>query len=132
MKNRKRLFLILICILVSFVVVHFVTRPGPQWITVELSGTPGLVVAGTYDEDGRTFEFSGVIPTNIVVNARHIRYAITNLGPDGKLTGELFVDTRSVGTSGTPVTFGGVAGEYVRDGSVFYRRESSMFTTVSR
>jgi hypothetical protein len=111
--------------------VHFVTRYEPKRMTVELSGTPGLKIAGIYRVDGRTVQFSGVTPTNIVLSARHLQYSITNVEPDGRLTGELFVDARSIGASGTPVAFGGVAGEYVREGSVFYRRESSMFTTVS-
>jgi hypothetical protein len=132
MKKRKRILLILIGIALVCLVAHFVTRFGPKAITVELSGTPGMKVAGSYVADGSAFDFAGVVPTNFVVEAKHLTYTITNLGPNGELEGRLFVGDKAVGMSKTPRPFGGVAGEYSNDGSLFYRKAHSLFTTVSR
>jgi len=44
------------------------------------------------------FEFSGVVPTNLVVEAKRLTYTITNLGPDGELEGRLFVGDKAVST----------------------------------
>lgn len=132
MKKRKQILLILTAIVVVCLVAHYVTRYGPRRMNVELSGTSGIKVAGAYDADGSAFDFSGVVPTNFVVEAKHITCAITNLGPDGELEGELLVGDKPVGASKTLSPFGGVAGEYAFDGSLFYRKTDSRFTTVSQ
>jgi hypothetical protein len=132
MKHRKRILQILICIVLLGLAGHFVTRFGPRTMKVELSGTPGMEVAGRYTADGSAFNFSGVVPTNFVVEAKHLAYTITNLGPDGELEGRLFVGDKLVGMSKTPRPFGGVAGDYAFDGSLFYRKADSRFTTVSQ
>ena len=132
MKNRKTILLILLGIALACLCAHFVTRFGPRTMTVELSGAPGMQIVGTIEADGSAFNFSGVVPTNFVVEAKHLAYTITNLGPDGELEGRLFVGDKLVGMSKTPRPFGGVAGEYAFDGSLFYRKADSRFTTVSQ
>jgi len=99
-------------------------------MSVELSGTPGMQVAGSYTADGSTFEFSGVVPTNFVVEAKHLSYSISNLGSDGRLEGRLFVEDKDVGASSTPNPFGAIVGEHAFDGSLFYRKSDSCFTTM--
>lgn len=132
MKNRNRILPILICIVLLCLAAHLITRFGPKTMTVELSGTPGMKVAGSYAADGSAFNFSGVVPTNFVVEAKHLTYTLTNLGSDGELEATLIVGDKAVGMSRTPRPFGGVAGEYAFDGSLFYRKADSRFTTVSQ
>jgi hypothetical protein len=132
MKKRKRILLALMCVVLVCLAAFFISRSGPRSMTVELSGTRGLKVAGTYDADGTTFNFSGVIPTNFVVEAKHFKYTIKKLGSEGDLQGKLLVEDEEVGSSSTTTPFGGVAGGYFLDSSLFYRKAGSHFTTVSQ
>ena len=131
MKKLKRILLILCCVVILCILAHFATRTAPTKLTMQLSGTAGLRVAGSYEIDGNSYSFAGVVPTNFVTEARHLSYAITNLEPKGKLEGSLYAGDELIGSSGTPLPFAGVVGEYISDGSWFHHVKSSRFTTAS-
>ena len=132
MKLRRRILPILVGVVLVGIAVFFISRFGPKTMRVELSGTTGLKIAGSYEANGSTYEFSGVVPTNFAVEAKHFSYTIMKLDSDGELEGKLFVENKAVGMSRTPGPYSGVRGEYSFDGSLFHRRADSLFTTVLR
>ena len=115
MKKTIKPLIILFCVVLVCIVAYSIRHSGPtKRIIVELSGTPGLKVAGTYKADGRTFDFSGVVPTNFNVDAKRLKYTIKKLGAEGEIEGTLLVDG-TAGKSRTSSPFGGVTGKYSPD-----------------
>ena len=110
-KNRIILAVLLALVLVAGFVV-WQKRPLPAIMRLELTGTPGLKVAGTVIVDGVPREFSGTLPTHIAVTARTIEYTIQMQEPRGELRGELKVGEEIYGTSNTANDFSGVKGGY--------------------
>ncbi len=90
MKKRVILLVLLILLLVAGFVV-WCHRPITSTVRLNLTGTPGLKVAGTVVVDGVAREFSGVLPTNITLQARTFEYTILMQEPRGELRGELTV-----------------------------------------
>lgn len=104
-------FLILACVLlVAGGVVFYLSRPGPVHMRIELTGTPGMKVAGTYTADGVTHEFRGTLPTRIDVQANEIYYTIRKQEEKGELRGQLFVNDAFRGDSSTNAAYAGVSG----------------------
>src|SRR2546427_7686004 len=90
---KKKIILavaVLLAIAGLLIAVDFLTRAAPRDMKLELSGTPGLVVSGKYSTDGASHEFSGVLPTNIVVKARTFRFTIKKLADQGEIQCRLF------------------------------------------
>lgn len=112
--NRK---VILVALLVFLLVSGFMLylRPIATSVRLNLTGTPGLKVTGTYAVDGLSREFSGVLPTNISVKARSFVYTIYMEEPRGKLQGGLIVNGGLCsGSSSTANDFSGVSGNYTK------------------
>jgi hypothetical protein len=119
MKIKTYSFIVLFCIVLVCIVAYSIRPSGPtRKMVVEISGTPGIKVAGTYKADGRTFDFSGVVPASIEVEAARLKYTIKKLGAEGDLEGTLFVDDKALGKSKTSSPLGGVTGNYSPDGSM--------------
>jgi hypothetical protein len=111
--NKKRSLLSLLLLLVflgGFVVWQ--QRPRPTTLSLNLTGTTGLKVAGTVVVDGVAREFSGTLPTKITVVARVFDYTIRMQEPNGELRGELKAGDDVYGDSSIARDFGGVRGGY--------------------
>jgi hypothetical protein len=67
---------------------------------LNLTGTAGLKVAGTVVVDGVPREFTGVLPTNIAVEARTFEYTILMQEPRG----ELAASTACMAVPAAPMT----------------------------
>jgi hypothetical protein len=133
MKKKIILIVLAVVALVGILVaVDVLTRTGPRDMTLDLSGTPGMVVSGKYSADGASHEFSGVLPTNIVVKARHFKFTIKKLADNGDIQGKLFVDGKDVAMSGTTAPYGGVTGEAKRYASALRSVSMSGASTVSK
>ncbi len=79
-------------------------------VRLELSGTPGMKIAGHYDADGVRYPFSGVVPTNVTFTARRFSYSIRKASEPGELRGDLYLNDSSRGASSTSAVGWGVAG----------------------
>ena len=128
--KRHALLLVIFTFLLLLGVVGITTRPSPRVMTVQLSGTPGLSVAGSYIADGGSNSFSGVLPTNFTVRARKLTYTIRKQESQGELVGRLYIDGVEAGLSSTPATNAGVKGWAERDGFLLFRRDGFGFTTI--
>jgi len=88
-------------------------RSVPVTVSLNLSGSSGLKVAGRVVVDGVPRDFTGVLPTNVTVRARSFEYTILMQEPRGVLRGDLSVGGRGAGSSQTAEDFAGVRGRYV-------------------
>ena len=131
MKKNIKVLLSLLSVLVLIILTFLFSRAGPKRMLVELSGTPGLRVEGTYVADGVAFDFSGVLPTEFEVQAKHLKYTI-EMKEEGVLQGRLVVNGKVIGLSRTPEPFGGVAGEYYVGSSLIHVNRKSGVWTVSK
>jgi hypothetical protein len=112
MPRKPILLAILLLAVVVGAVVVWLQRPVPAALTLDLTGTPGLKVAGTVVVDGASSDFSGTLPTSVAVVGRKLEYAIAMQEPNGELRGELSVDGAVYGSSSIAADFGGVKGGY--------------------
>jgi hypothetical protein len=103
-------------------------RPVPATVHLNLTGTPGLKVAGTVVVDGVPRQFTGVLPTTITVEALTFDYSIQMQEPQGELRGEVTVDGGLSGSSSTANDFGGVKGHYAHT----WRARGIGMTTTTR
>ena len=111
--NKKRILvsvLLVLLLLVAWIVWQM--RPVPARLTLDLTGTQGLKVAGTLHVDGVPHEFSGTLPASITVNARKLDYTIMMQEPKGELRGFLKVGNEMYGSSSIASDFSGVRGGY--------------------
>ena len=89
---RKQSTLWLGAAIVGVVVVLLrLTPSGSRLMTVELIGTEGFRVQGTYTADGVERTFAGVLPTSITVEAKRLDYSIWMSEEGGELEGRLRV-----------------------------------------
>jgi hypothetical protein len=110
-KKKATLVVLLILLLVAgFALWH--QRPVPTTVSVSLTGTAGLKVAGTVIVDGMPREFSGVLPTNITVEARTFEYTIVMQEPRGELSAKLTTVGGLYAGAGAANDFSGVRGHY--------------------
>src|SRR5690349_8002627 len=79
-------------------------------VRLNLTGTPGLKVVGTYTADGVEAPFEGVLPTSINTTARDFAYQIRIAEGQGEIKGELFIEGATVGMSATSGRRVGVRG----------------------
>ena len=97
-----------------------------------MSGASAMVVSGNYYVDGAAREFSGVLPTNIVVKAHHFKFTIKKLSETGEIQGKVFVDGKDVALCGTTAPYGGVTGEVKRYASALRQVSMQGVSTVSK
>jgi hypothetical protein len=95
---------------------------------LELTGTPGLNVAGTVIEDGVPREFTGVLPATIIAEARSFEYTIWMQNAVGELKGKLTVGDGVYGSSAAANDFSGVRGFYAHNWS----SRGGGFTTANK
>jgi hypothetical protein len=111
--NKKRiLFSVLLVLLLFLGWIVWQMRPLPARLTLNLTGTEGLKVAGTLHVDGVSQAFSGTLPATISVVARTFDYTIMMREPKGELRGELKVGNDVYGSSSIADDFSGVRGGY--------------------
>jgi RNA polymerase sigma factor (sigma-70 family) len=99
----------------------------PVSVRVELTGTAGAKLAGYYVSDGARHAFTGMVPTNITVEARQFFYSIKKASEPGELRGDLYLDGQSRGASSTSAAGWGVAGRFRYRGGL----PETMVTTAS-
>lgn len=125
--NKKKVILVLLLILLlvaGFALWHH--RPIPTTVRLDLTGTAGLKVAGTVVVDGVPREFSGVLPTNITVEARNFEYTILMQEPRGELSAKLTTGIGMYSSASAATDFTGVRGHY----SYTWRGRSTSATTA--
>ena len=127
--NKKRVILAVLMILL-LVAGYGVWQQRPVSVSMrlDLTGTPGLKVAGRVVVDGVSRPFSGVLPTNITVEARAFDYKILMQEPQGELHGQLTVANGVYGSSSTANDFTGVRGSYAHT----WGAKGGGFTTARR
>ena len=114
--SKRTMILLAALALVSLAALgYWRSRPAPTHISLELTGTTGLQVAGTVAVDDVVRDFRGVLPTNFTVKARSFGYLIRMTEPGGVLNGKLTISGRSPVSTGTTVAFGGLQGSYAHD-----------------
>jgi hypothetical protein len=128
MKTRKRALIIVILLLLGIGFVAWRKHPAPASIRLDLTGTPGLKVAGTITIDGAQRQFTGVLPTSVSAKAKSFEYTILIQEPNGELRGELTVDNGIYGSSSTANDFSGVRGSY----SHSWLGKGGMMTTAKK
>ena len=111
--KRKPIILAVFLILVLLAgVVVWRSRPVSSVMRLDLTGTPGLKVAGTLTVNGVARAFSGVLPASITIEARTFDYTILMQEAQGELRGDLSVAGEAYGSSATANDFTGVKGSY--------------------
>ena len=117
----------LITLVGVFVAHSLSSSSGPMDVRVELTGSAGTKVTGYYVSDGTIHAFSGLVPTNIIVQARQFYYSIKKASEPGELRGDLYLNGQSWGASSTSAAGWGVAGRLAFKGPV----RKTMVTCVS-
>jgi hypothetical protein len=111
--NKKK---IIFCALVGLVLIAgfvlWLQRPVATTLRLDLTGTAGLKVAGTMVVDGAPRQFSGVLPTNVTVEARTFEYSILMQEPRGELSAKLTALGGIYCSASTVEDFAGVRGHY--------------------
>src|SRR5438105_3667751 len=113
--SRRRILMIVFAVIGAWAIVeialniHWFLPAAERDFRLELSGTPGQQVSGTYSADGIDHDFNGVVPAKIAVRAKQLRYTISKTDQPGELRGVVFVDDVEAGRT----SFGGPTG-YVR------------------
>src|SRR5438105_1920545 len=105
MSKRRFLRITLPFVLLSAVAVAvWFARPGKAAVSVEVSGTPGLVVKGTCEVDGTTRELTGVVPTGFVVEGSRVTFLLASTEGEGEFRVKAAIDGIVFGsaTSGNP------------------------------
>jgi hypothetical protein len=123
-KNVTLVVLLLLLLVAGFALWH--SRPVPTTVSVTFTGTAGLKVAGQVVVDGVPREFSGVLPTNITVEARTFEYTILMQEPRGELSAKLTAVGGLYASAGAANDFSGVRGHYSH---TWGRRSASANTT---
>ena len=127
--NKKRA--ILLVLLILLLVAGFALwqqRPVPTTVRLDLTGTAGLKVAGRVIVDGIQREFSGVLPTNITVEAQNFEYTILMQEPLGELGAELTAGSGVYSFTSAANDFAGVRGHY----ACTWRGTSTSATTARK
>ena len=111
--NKKRIALSAVfALLLVAGVVAWLQRPVPFNVNLQLTGTPGLQIAGTVSVDGISWNMTGTLPTDITVRAKSFEYTFYMQEPQGELQAELVVENGPSGSIGTANDFSGVKGHY--------------------
>lgn len=113
--NKKRIILLGSLVLLSATGFGFwVNRPLPAKINLDLTGTAGLYITGKLVTDGVTENFSGVLPTNIIVKAKCFDYTIGMADAEGTLHATCSVPGERSVSSGTDSHLIDLQGHYSR------------------
>ena len=107
MSKRKYVLLGLLLILAAWVGIELIVnshwfRPSPPAdVRIEVSGTPGAKVEGTFEVDGVTSQRSGILPTSFgFPRARSVKFTITREAAPGELWARVFVNDEPKGPLG--------------------------------
>jgi hypothetical protein len=90
MSNRRLLLVVIPVVAIPVVLllaggaVWGLARPKPATLTIEVSGTAGLPIKGTFEVDGTPKELTGVVPTKFVVEGKRITFLLTTTANDGE------------------------------------------------
>jgi len=112
MNKKKVILVVLLGLLLVAGLALWHHRPVPSTVRLNLTGTAGLKVAGTVVVDGVAREFSGVLPTNITVEARNFEYTILMQEPRGELSAKLTAGIDMYSSASAATDFAGVRGHY--------------------
>jgi hypothetical protein len=70
-------------------------------VTLDVSGTAGLPITGTAEEDGTLRELTGTVPTKIVLNGSRIVYSLSTTEKAGEFRVKTIIGEGAVGASGS-------------------------------
>jgi hypothetical protein len=128
MNRTTFVFVAVVLLLLIGVAIFYWQNPAPKAIRLELTGTAGTRVTGSYDVDAAMYPIDGVLPLNIEVTGKHFEYSAKKAAEDGELSGALIVEGARMGHSVAQGPQLGVRGHYTR--TAF--SESAGFTTFSQ
>jgi hypothetical protein len=107
--NRRRWILLAVLVglalalgvgLIAFIKHRQLVSLPARVIRIEISGTPGLKVDGTFEVDGQRHTESGVIPMAFTFRARNLSYTISKPDQSGNLSETCSIDGAFYGTVG--------------------------------
>jgi hypothetical protein len=91
MKFLKYALFAAVACFVAGVVLHAAPASRKEF-RIRISGTPGLILDGHYEVEGRRSGFRGTIPAEVTVTARSLDYTVRTAGGEGQLQVELLLD----------------------------------------
>jgi hypothetical protein len=107
MRKRKYVLLGLLLVVAAWVCIELIVnrhwfRSSPLAdVRIEVSGTPGAKVSGTFEIDGVTSERAGVLPTSFSFpQTRSVKFTITREAGQGELWASVFVNEEPKGRLG--------------------------------
>ncbi len=106
MNRRKYILLGLVLVVAVWVGLELAVnrhwfRPPPADVRIEVSGTPGAKVDGTFEVDGIASQRSGVLPALFSFpQARSVRFTITREPGPGELWAHVFINDEQKGSLG--------------------------------
>jgi hypothetical protein len=85
MSKRRILLIVLpVVLLLAAAAAVWFARPKPATLTIEVSGTKGLPIKGTFEVDGSPKELTGVVPTTFVQEGKRITFLLTTTAGAGE------------------------------------------------
>jgi hypothetical protein len=69
-------------------------QPIPATLTIEVSGTRGLPIKGTFEVDGTTQELNEVVPTKFVQTGKRITFLLTTTAHDGEFRLRTYINDK--------------------------------------
>jgi hypothetical protein len=114
MNRTTTILLIVVVALLLCGGLLFIFIPKPVAMHLQLTGTPGAKVTGSYTLDGVTNPIEGALPIDIKVTGNSMDYSV-ELIEDGELNGMLKVAGNQMGSSSAQGPHNGVQGNYTRE-----------------
>jgi len=75
--------------------------PKPTVVTIEVSGTRGLPVNGTCEEDGKSRDLTGVVPTKFVLEGSRVTFSLGTTADAGEMRVKAAIGDKAYGSSGS-------------------------------
>ena len=122
MKKNHWLLIAVVLVLLGLGAFAIVMYQTPSTVKLDISGTPGLNVTGTYTADDKSVDIAAAIPTAVNTKGRTISYVIKNPDESGSMTVKVYVNGDYRGSITAEGAYGIVRGT-IENGKVSQRAE---------
>jgi hypothetical protein len=102
--NRGKVVLLLLGGILAAGLIFALGPDRAERMRLEITGTPGTTVNGTYEVDGKLHQLNGLVPLEIEVKARSVQYAFHKGEEDGDIGGRLVRLDADPGAQGSSVS----------------------------
>ena len=101
--SKRRLLLVVVPALVLAVgaVAGWYVWPRKTVLTLDITGTEGIIVQGTIEVDGKTEEVSGTVPKQVVLEGYRLSYALMSADDTGEFRVRALLGERAQGSAGS-------------------------------